>query len=95
MLWLLTSLSFADNPCHDIIHTSGSRYTPSAYCERTDAYDRWDGNYTCVVRLDQVQYTCNLNIHDKDCPYRAIDIDAINKFYKNLIITTLKETKYE
>ena len=95
MLWFLTSLSLAENPCHDIIHASGTRYAPQSYCERTDEYDTWDESYTCIVNIDQIQYTCNLNIPDRTCPYRAVTHAAINKFYKNLIITTLKEKTHE
>ena len=94
-LWYLASFSLTNNPCHSIIHASGSRYAPDNYCERTDDYDSWDENYTCIVRVDKAQYTCNINIHDRDCPYRAIDIAAINALYSNLIITTLKEKTHE
>lgn len=91
MLWFLTSLSSADNPCHELLHRTGKRYKNDNRCSRHPGYDPVDDVYTCMVTTYSSQHVCNLSVSDIQCPYRAIWAIAINDKYEDVIITTVEE----
>ena len=90
MYIFLLSISYADNPCYDILHAKGAYYDPHARCTRSIDYDEVDAVYTCnMTRINGI-YTCQLSVSDIECPYKSILAIAINQTFKDVSIKTIE-----
>ena len=95
MLIILLSLSYAENPCYELLNKKGKRYKRHTRCSRSMQHNPVDDKYTCNITTHSARYTCDLHVSDTQCPFRAILAIAFNERYKDTIITTLEEIPYE